>query len=251
MAKKSKQQIEQTAKRVKAVIAQAEAEPAPKKTKKSKSVEILEPVAPPVVEEEPEPEPAKLSTPPDVGLVPKMAKNACPLVNLPINSHFYVPETGHHGILLKVNQSMAFVRVRRAQESGATFQNWSAGTTVMRGGPGPDAKEVQEAFDAIESTPAPKRGKFTIVSIGGVPTSSQQGEGAKKARYSLVGHPVTAVLRYMGLMGWDKAKARECLNKHGLDAVSDSTIGVQLSKGKKKVEPPAELTKEQIAELSK
>lgn len=55
--------------------------------------------------------------------------------------------------------------------------------------------------------------------------------GAKK--YTVLGHPVTAVLRWMGKDAWTFAEARACLKALGLADVSDNTVKAQLLTGRK------------------
>ncbi len=80
-------------------------------------------------------------------------------------------------------------------------------------------------------------------------TITQGRKGGK--RYSLFDHPVTAVLRWMGEDGWTVPEARKALNKLGFTEVSDSTIQVQVNKGKKLIEAGANLDKSQIDQLRK
>jgi hypothetical protein len=70
-------------------------------------------------------------------------------------------------------------------------------------------------------------------------------------RYDLFGHPVTAVIRWMGKAGWDKAKAKKGLAKMGIEC-SDTTVGIQLragAAGNTDRGDPAVLTPGQAAQL--
>ena len=52
-------------------------------------------------------------------------------------------------------------------------------------------------------------------------------------RYIVLGMPVTALLRYMGHTGFKPKQARQVLEALGCHGVSDSTIGCQLTGGRK------------------
>lgn len=83
------------------------------------------------------------------------------------------------------------------------------------------------------------------VVAGPAPTVGGQGNRpatAKGARFELHGHPVSSVLRWMGANKWTKEEARKHLDANGCEAVSDSTIGVQLGKGKRGDEPYPQLS---------
>lgn len=69
-------------------------------------------------------------------------------------------------------------------------------------------------------------------------------------RSELVGHSVTSVLRWMGANGWTLEQAREALKRHNIE-VAEVTLTSQFRGGQLgKRGEPAQLTKEQIAELS-
>lgn len=118
-----------------------------------------------------------------------------------------------------------------------------------------EGEEVpQTAHNGITALQSPQPGPGTAQPVKAPRNASQgaktapQGNGtahrpatAKGARFELHGHPVTAVLRWMGANKWNKEEARKHLDANGCEAVSDSTIGVQLSKGKKGSEPYPEL----------
>lgn len=64
-----------------------------------------------------------------------------------------------------------------------------------------------------------------------IPTS--QANGAKGSRYTIYGHPVTAVLRWMGNEQWTVKNARCILNKMGLTEVKDPTLHAQVGAGRR------------------
>ncbi len=69
-------------------------------------------------------------------------------------------------------------------------------------------------------------------------------------RYDFEGHPVTAVLRWMGKSAWKFEDARNVLNKLGLNEVADGTLKAQLGAGKNGLRgPAASLTETQVAKL--
>lgn len=77
---------------------------------------------------------------------------------------------------------------------------------------------------------------------------SSNGDGKKRTK--LFGHPVTAVIRWMGAEGdWDKKKAKQALDKLGCD-VADATINAQLRAGAKGERgDPAKLREDEANEL--
>jgi hypothetical protein len=73
---------------------------------------------------------------------------------------------------------------------------------------------------------------------------------AAAARYDLHGHPVTAILRWMGKDSWKFHEARSTLDQLGLSAVSDATLKAQLYGGKTGTRgDPAPLTPDQEEHL--
>ncbi len=56
---------------------------------------------------------------------------------------------------------------------------------------------------------------------------------AHSNRYIVMGIPVTALLRYLGHIGCKPKQARQALEALGCHGVSDSTIGCQLTGGRK------------------
>lgn len=107
----------------------------------------------------------------------------------------------------------------------------------------------QTAHNGITALQSPQPAPGTAQPVK-APRKASQGHGqapqgngadhrpatAKGARFELHGHPVTAVLRWMGKAEWSKEEARKHLDANGCKEVSDSTIGVQLSKGRKGLE---------------
>lgn len=78
-----------------------------------------------------------------------------------------------------------------------------------------------------------------------------QGERGGK-RYTLFGHPVTAVLRWMGTDAWTVEQSRAALTAMGIEDVADATLTAQLRAGRKGERgPAAELTEDQINQLYK
>lgn len=78
-----------------------------------------------------------------------------------------------------------------------------------------------------------------------VPVARKRKEDKGKARSNVFGFPVTAVLRWMGLDGFDAQEARACFNALGVE-VADATIQIQLRAGKRGERgAPAQLTEEQ------
>jgi hypothetical protein len=68
-------------------------------------------------------------------------------------------------------------------------------------------------------------------------------------RSKIYGHPVTAVLRWMGQEDWTKADAKKALRKLGID-IADSTVDIQLRAGQRGERgDPASLTKQQENDL--
>lgn len=69
-------------------------------------------------------------------------------------------------------------------------------------------------------------------------------------RIKIMGHAPTAVLRWMGKMGWDFAKASKTIANLGCDHIAEGTIRIQLNRGKKGTDgAPAELTPYQIRKV--
>ncbi len=80
------------------------------------------------------------------------------------------------------------------------------------------------------------------------PGTPRRGGGG---RLSLLGYPVTAVLRYMGANGWTYEEAIACLKRHNCEP-AEATIRIQLTAGKKGNKDrgePAPLTPNEVKEL--
>jgi hypothetical protein len=81
-------------------------------------------------------------------------------------------------------------------------------------------------------------------------TTDQTPRRKKSSRYFLLGHPATAVIRWMGANGWSFANCKAVLKASGLSQISDHTIRAQRSAGKKGERgPAAPLTTVQVDEL--
>lgn len=81
--------------------------------------------------------------------------------------------------------------------------------------------------------------------------ASEPGPRPGKARISLFGHPVTAVLRWLGANDWKVDDVKKVLGELGLE-VADSTIAIQLRAGKvgdQSRGEPAPITEAQANEL--
>jgi hypothetical protein len=121
----------------------------------------------------------------------------------------------------------------------------------------PDIQDAMiDAMIRLEKTLAPYLAKLkrqlapggSLSDTEAVSEKRGQGQG-RGARYNVMGHPVTAVLRWMGAHGWSKADALKVLSKLGCPA-ADSTVYIQVSAGAKGERgEPAGLTPEQAAQL--
>ncbi len=79
----------------------------------------------------------------------------------------------------------------------------------------------------------------------------EPGQRPGRTRISLFGHPVTAVLRWLGANSWKPEEVRKVLAELGLE-VADATIAIQLRAGKTGDQSrgePAPLTEAQANEL--
>jgi serine/threonine protein kinase len=85
----------------------------------------------------------------------------------------------------------------------------------------------------------------------GIGTPVTVGTTSKPPRYTLLGFPVTAVLRWMGKQGWTKEEALKALAYFKIDC-SPLTVAAQISGGAKgRRGDPAPITAEQARELDK
>jgi hypothetical protein len=121
-------------------------------------------------------------------------------------------------------------QMRREQGKARDAAWWDG---VKRGQGGGEADAAPPASPTVDR-PAPKDRPAPVPRSGG----------------AVLGFALTAVIRWLGANGHDKESARQCLARVGADAVNDSTLGVQLGKGRKGVEPPAPLTAEQARQLT-
>lgn len=107
--------------------------------------------------------------------------------------------------------------------------------------------------DLIAKAEASKQDRVTVVAK---PPSSKPSRPANavslvtgKARISMLGHPVTAVLRFMGKDEFDFGMARKVCDHFGIE-VADNTIRAQLAAGRKNERgPAAALTQDEINKL--
>lgn len=77
------------------------------------------------------------------------------------------------------------------------------------------------------------------------------GDGVvRRRRQKIMGYPVTAVLRWMGANKWDEEEALAALTSFGVYDISDITIRLQLTAGRKGERgDPAPITKSQAKTL--
>lgn len=109
---------------------------------------------------------------------------------------------------------------------------------------------LDEYLATVRPKPVPK-----LVSDPGVPVGRDKPnklpstkEGGT-TRPNIFGHPVTAVLRWMGQEGFDAAQAAKALRRYGVEA-SPVTIGIQLKAGKTGDRgSPANITDDQANEI--
>lgn len=80
---------------------------------------------------------------------------------------------------------------------------------------------------------APKPAKPKPVAEARNPLAEVTTDPAGAKKYTVLGHPVTAVLRWMGKDAWSFTEARACLKALGLPDVSDNTVKAQLLTGRK------------------
>jgi len=78
---------------------------------------------------------------------------------------------------------------------------------------------------------------------------SEKEEGPKLGGLGgFLGHPVTGVIRAMGVAGWSFKEVRYVFDKAKIQ-VADNTIRIQLHKGKSKAQEPADVSKKELAQL--
>ncbi len=121
-----------------------------------------------------------------------------------------------------------------------------------------DLADGKKGVEVVEDAPA-KGGKGKK-SEDKPAKASKNGESSDKGkgfgthtgqRYDLFGHPVTAVIRWMGKNKFDFATARKALDDNGV-ACADATVKIQLRAGAKGERgEPAKITKEEAAKLGK
>lgn len=119
-----------------------------------------------------------------------------------------------------------------------------------------DGKKGVEVVEDVEDTPAAKGAKTQGASPAAKPSKNGNGSGKgfgshTGQRYELFGHPVTAVIRWMGKNNFNFASARKALDEAGV-ACADATVKIQLRAGAKGERgDPAKLSKEDQAKLVK
>lgn len=94
-------------------------------------------------------------------------------------------------------------------------------------------------------------GKATVVANDEEKHITLGNKGGK--RFDMFGHPITAVLRWMGKNGWTVPEARKALDSMGFAGVANPTLSAQIAAGKKPDNPrgePAQLTEEQASKLN-
>jgi hypothetical protein len=80
-------------------------------------------------------------------------------------------------------------------------------------------------------------------------TKSKGEEGPKLGHLGgFLGHPVTGVIRAMGVAGWSFKEVRYVFDKAKIE-VADNTIRIQLHKGKSGAQEPAAVSKKELAQL--
>lgn len=80
-------------------------------------------------------------------------------------------------------------------------------------------------------------------------TKTKEDEGPKLGHLGgFLGHPVTGVIRAMGVAGWSFKEVRHVFDKAKIQ-VADNTIRIQLHKGKSGAQDPAEVSKKELANL--
>lgn len=80
-------------------------------------------------------------------------------------------------------------------------------------------------------------------------TKTKGEEGPKLGHLGgFLGHPVTGVIRAMGVAGWSFKEVRYVFDKAKIE-VADNTIRIQLHKGKSGAQEPAAVSKKELAQL--
>ena len=163
-------------------------------------------------------------------------------------------------------RSLAKITLEPAQE-GARLHNLNKLKQCVRGVPermewlrtGSDTAAAQRRLDAHINTGLEEHTAGDLCSGDETSTAGRKHTGRKerpegaapKARYSVLGKPVTAALRWMGKQGWSKGEAVAVL-KHYSQQCSLTTVAIQLKAGQRGDRgEPAAFNKGEEAELRK
>ena len=100
-----------------------------------------------------------------------------------------------------------------------------------------------------ESTPEPVKVERPAAKSPEKPVRKSNKGGGRMA--PILGQPVTAIIRWCGLDGWDLEQTKKMLESYGVREMPDNSIAAQIGIGKRKARWIPELSKEQVKELKK
>lgn len=117
----------------------------------------------------------------------------------------------------------------------------------------PSVNGTQKPHARVHATKAPTPAETTpeIARPAQANVAKKNREGQRGSKFSLMGYPVSNVLRWMGKHGFKFSQARAVLDSSGLKEVSDSTVKAQLADGAGKMQrgDPAPVTKKEAEQL--
>lgn len=151
------------------------------------------------------------------------------LEGLALNTVFSVPDSGIVGQLLDKNACEAKVRIHKPG-AGVVVERWAPGAEVLLGGDktllnGHIGTEV-----TTKSRPSSDRVTVDVKNTTKVTVECTAGSKGGK-RYTVMGKPVTHVLRWMGYEGWSMEEAKGAIAALGLD-VQPPTFSAQIASGR-------------------